>query len=717
MAWRRPSTWFHHSPAIAMAHDVPEVRSELQAVLDPSPDAVLVVDRAGTIVALSRRAETLFATTAERLRGRPVETLLPARLREAHAAARAGYAAAPTVRPMSARRGLMGLRADGTEFPVEISLTPVVGSAEGLVMAVVREVASRAGIETDLARAGQAAGALDAIPDPIFATDTGGNIEFLNRAAEQLTGRTRESARGRPLSEILPLTSESSRVPLASPVTACLRSGLPGGPCEATLVTEPTGEGRALDISTSPIRDPSGAITGAAVVARDVTHARLIARQLSHQATHDALTGLVNRAEFERRLARALASAAEEHAEHALCFLDLDGFKRVNDACGHLAGDELLRQLSHLLHDRMRSRDTLGRLGGDEFGMLLEHCRLPKALRIADEIRKAIRAYRFTFGEGSYAVGASMGVVPIRTPAGSATGVLHAADTACYLAKRSGGDRVQLYDPGQLGADALHDHEWVERVRRAMDEDRFRLFAQPLVPLGEGNGHAPRFELLLRLDEGQGEPLLPDAFLPAVKRYGLMASVDAWVIRRVVRWVSDWQRDHPGLEHPTVAINLAEETVTAGEVVALIRGQLAEGDVQPRALCFEISEAVVASYPAASIRLLRELRSAGCRTTLDQCGSGMAAFTLLRRLRLDYLKIAGHIVRGLARDPVNRALATALNEVGHVQRLRTIGVGVESAETLASLRHLRVDFAQGFAVGRPAPVEQALQRFGTPTGR
>jgi len=695
-----------------MASDSQKVASELQALLDASPDAVLLVDRSGTIAVLNHRAEAMFAAATGQLRGKPIETLLPERLRERHASARAAYAAAPTVRAMSARSGLVGLRSDGTEFPVEISLTPVIGSAEGLVMAVVHEAVFPARIEEAIARTDQAVGALDAIPDAVLTTDADGNIDFMNRSAEALTGRTRDSARGRPLSEVLPLTSESSGEPLESPVAGCLRSGTSGGTCEAMLHASPGQEGRALDLSTSPIRDPSGAIIGAAVVARDVTHARAIARQLSHQATHDPLTGLVNRSEFERRLARALASAAERHGEHALCFLDLDGFKRVNDACGHLAGDELLRQLSDLMLERMRSRDTLARLGGDEFGMLLEHCRLPTAERIADEIRKAIAAYRFAFGEESYSVEASIGIVPIRTGIRRSSDVLRAADTACYLAKRGGGNRIQLYAPRQRAADTREDHEWARRVLRAVEEDRFRLYAQPVVPLDHGEGRWPRFELLLRLVDEGGEPLSPGAFLPAARRNGLMPSIDRWVIKQAIRQLSEWRQAHPGVEPPAVAINLADETVTGGDAMELVHEALAGAEVQPRALCFEIGESAVVANPAASAHLLRRLHVAGCQTTLEHCGSGMAAFTVLRRLQLDYLKIAGHIVRGLARDPIDRALATALNEVGHVLGLRTIGVQVERPEVLACLRRIGVDGAQGFDIGRPEPFDDAIGRLG-----
>ena len=692
-----------------MPSDSGSVAPELQALLDASPDAVLVVDRAGTVVALNRRTETLFGTTADQLRGKPVEVLVPARVRESHAVVRAAYGRAPTVRAMSARDGLMGLRTDGTEFPVEVALTPVVGSAAGLVMAVVHDVTARVGIEQALGRSDRTGGALDAISDGLLTTDPSGNVDFLNHAAEQLTGMSRAAAHGRPLLEVLPLVSDAGE-PLDSPVADCLRTGTPTARSEARLAGPSGDEGRVLDISTVAIRDGAGRITGAAVVVRDVTQARLIARQLSHQATHDALTGLVNRSEFERRLARATASASEEQAEHALCFLDLDGFKRVNDVCGHLAGDEMLRQLSDLMRDRMRSRDTLARLGGDEFGMLLEHCRLPTAARIAEGIREAIAAHRFVFDGDTFAVGASIGIVPIRAGRGAAADLLLAADNACYLAKARGGNRVQLFDQRERRP-ALGPHDWVRRILGAIEENRFQLHAQMLVPLEGADGRAPRLELLLRLYEGGGEPVLPGTFLPAASRYGLLPAIDRWVVQQVVQRLSAWHGAHPGIGLPTVAINLGDQSVSDIEVAGMVRDLLAASAIRPDALCFEIGESGVTARPASSLRLLRDLRETGCQLTLEHCGSGMAAFTLLRRLPVDYLKIAGHVVRGLARDPVDRALAGALNQVGHALHLGTIGVEVETTEVLACLRRLGVDYAQGYALGRPEPLDAAIERL------
>jgi diguanylate cyclase (GGDEF)-like protein/PAS domain S-box-containing protein len=667
---------------------------------------VLLVNSAGVIVSLNGRAEAMFGASARELRGRPVEVLLPARFRAAHVQARAEYGKAPTLRPMSARSGLMGQRADGAEFPVEVSLTPVAGSSRGLVMAVVHDVSARPRVETAIGPAGRVTEALDAIPEAVLVTDAAGNLDFLNRSAEDLTGLQLSSARGRTLGEVLPFAGEAEDRPLTDRIAACLREGAPTEAWEVPLAPAPGRERRTLDVSIGPLRDGSGAITGAALIARDVTRARHIAKELAHQATHDPLTGLVNRAEFERRLTRALAGT-EDGGEHALCFLDLDGFKAVNDACGHFAGDELLRQLSALMRERMRARDTLARLGGDEFGVLLEHCGLTRAARVAEEIRKAITGHRFTCGEASYRVGASIGIVPVR-PGGRPREVLREADTACYIAKRAGGNRIHVQDLRTASPAAARAGEWLQSVLRAAEESRLRLYAQPLVPLAGGNGVIPRLELLLRLDNGHGELVPPAAFLPTARRHGLMPAVDGWVVRQATEGLSGWQRAHPGAHPPTLAVNLADETVTGGDAVAVISQVLEGTGVPARALCVEIGESAVTADPRRAADLLRALRAAGCQTAVEHCGTSMAAFTLLPGLALDYLKIAGHVVRGLARDPVSRILASALNQIGHSLGLRTIGAEAEDEGAIAALREIGVDLVQGFCVGRPEPFEAAL---------
>jgi diguanylate cyclase (GGDEF)-like protein/PAS domain S-box-containing protein len=670
----------------------------LRPLLEVSPDPVLVVERSGRIVAVNRRLEELFGLPADGLIGQPVEVLLPEHARGRHAAAREAYASSPTARAMSARTGLRGRRADGSEVAIEIALTPILNSAEGLVMAVVRGATGPA--------ADEAAGVLEAVSDAILTTDAAGRVALLNPAAEVLTGWTRDRARGRPLPEVLPLVSEATGGPMEDLAMACLGRG--ESVTGEGVAQRGSGDPRVLDVSTTPIRDAAGAVTGAVLIARDVTHARRLAQQLTHQATHDGLTGLVNRPEFERRLANAVASTEEGH-RHAVCFLDLDGFKRVNDVCGHAVGDDLLRQLSDVMRARMRSRDTLARLGGDEFGLLLEHCPRSEAVRIAHQIRRAIGGYRFTVNGAVFTVGASLGVA-VLGPGSRGADVLKRADMACYLAKHRGGNRVELASPDRTAV-PVRRGDWGSRLRRAVEENRLQLYAQPLVSLGEVGLPGPALELLLRLDEGAGEPLLAKAFLPAAGRCGLVPVLDRWVVHESVSRLGEWQRAHPDAPPSVIALNLGDETVATGCAHAMVMRELAEGDVHPASLCFEISETTVTAHPTETTALLHQLRATGCRTTIEHCGNGMAAFTLLRKLRPDFIKIAGHIVRGLPRDPVRRALAKSLNDVGHLLGLGTIGCEVENGSVLSQLHRLGVDYAQGFGIGRPEPLADAVARL------
>jgi diguanylate cyclase (GGDEF)-like protein/PAS domain S-box-containing protein len=618
---------------------------------------------------------------------------------------------------MSTLPGLTALRADGTEFPVEVQLTPVLGADIGLVMAVVHDVGARVGLARALEAPDRSSAALDAIADPILVTDARGEVTFLNRAAEALAGRSRAWARGRRMSEVLGLSGQPDGDRLERALGECLGTGCAPPGSEILLPGAAGREALALDVSLAPIGDRSGAISGVAAVARDVTHAKRIARQLAHQATHDALTGLVNRREFERRLSRILVRADGEQEEHALCYLDLDGFKQVNDACGHLAGDMVLRQLSDAMRERMRSRDTLARLGGDEFGVLLEHCPPATAVRIAEELRDTVCAHRFVFDGYDFALGVSIGIVPLRPEGQRPEDVLRDADLACYQAKRRGGSRIQVHDRPGPPAEPEGEAEWIRHVVAAVEDDRLQLWAQAVLPLDRADERAPKLELLLRLDAPDGVPVLPGTFLPSARRRGLMPRIDRWVVREAARRVADWVETHPGAAPPTVAINLGEDTIAGGEPAAMVIDALRATGVPPGALCFEIGEPVAALHPGASARLIRELREAGCQVTLEHCGGGPACFGALRQRSVDYLKVAGRLVRGLASDPVDRAVVTALNEAGHAVGVRTIGAEVESAEALEALRRLGLDYAQGFEIRRPEPLEAALGRLaggGTP---
>jgi diguanylate cyclase (GGDEF)-like protein/PAS domain S-box-containing protein len=544
---------------------------------------------------------------------------------------------------------------------------------------------------------------LGSIGDGVVRTDASGVIEYLNPVAEQLLNCQRADLVGRPISSALSLVHEGSREPIENPVETCLREKRVVGRSNLSLLIRPDGREFAIDDSAAPVTNDDGEVIGAVLVFHDVSRARTLARQLAHQASHDFLTGLVNRHEFERRVGRALSRAQQEAVTHALCFIDLDQFKVVNDTCGHVAGDELLRQLASALQRKVRRRDTLARLGGDEFGVLLEHCPAGQATRVAHDLLETVQELRFVWEGKPFALGASVGVVPITGESESLAAVLRDADAACYAAKERGRNRVHYYEPNDaIMAVRQGEMQWVSRITSALEEGRFRLYGQAIVPLAPRQSERTRVEVLLRLIERDGSLIAPGAFIPAAERYNLMGSVDRWVVREVVGLYGRYPGHGP---KPIASINLSGASLGDPSMLAFVRDQLSRHDLPPESLCFEITETAAIANLAQAAHFIRELKSLGCWFALDDFGSGMSSFGYLQSLPVDYLKIAGAFLRHIEDDPVEYAMVEAINRVGHVMRLKTVAEGVETAETLETLRTLGVDYAQGYAISEPVPLE------------
>jgi len=543
---------------------------------------------------------------------------------------------------------------------------------------------------------------LGSIGDGVIATDPRGRIQFMNRAAEELTSWNDEQAEGIDISRVVRLVDEANGKVLENPVYLCLREHSAVGISSRAQLLARDGHRIAIEDSTAPIRARDGTILGAVMVFHDVTHERKLAHQLSWQASHDPLTGLINRRAFETAVAGALRSAKDDGHHHALLYLDLDRFKIVNDTCGHGAGDILLQTLSRLLQQHMRESDVLARLGGDELGVILSFCPLPRALKLADELRQAVKDFRFLWNERSFEIGVSIGLVEISEHSRSMTELLIAADQACYLAKEQGRNRVHVYrESDVMLARRQGEMQWVARLNEALEKDQFRLFSQPIVALDDGApGHQ---EVLMRIASPGGGMILPGAFIPAAERYDLMVPIDRWVVSHICR--------HIGLEHsqrppgngavaPMYSVNLSGVSLGDDAMLAHIMAEIAAHRVDPGQLCFEITEtAVIANLPKAQ-EFIGSLRALGCHFSLDDFGSGLSSFAYLRTLPVDYLKIDGLFIRGIAGNDVNRALVKAINEVGHVMGIRTVAEYVEDRETLDAVRALGIDYAQGYAVGQ-----------------
>jgi diguanylate cyclase (GGDEF)-like protein/PAS domain S-box-containing protein len=544
---------------------------------------------------------------------------------------------------------------------------------------------------------------LHSVGDAVIASDELGNVSYLNPAAEQMTGWRNEEAQGQPLRYVYRIINETTRKPLEHPAMLGVLDCPIAGQGKHTLLISRSGRELAIEDTAAPIRSSDGENIGAIVVFRDVTQQRLLQKELSWQASHDALTGLVNRREFELILERVLSSVREQDKQHALLYLDLDQFKVINDTCGHVAGDELLRQITALMQPLIRDGDTLARLGGDEFGVMLEGCSVPQAQQIALKLLQSLEEFRFVWQEKIFRIGVSIGMVGIHAGNGSISGVLSAADAACYMAKEKGRNRIWIHqDDDHEAAQRQGEMEWVSRIMHAFDENRFVLYFQRVMPLSATDDCSYR-EVLVRMVDEKGELVPPMAFIPAAERYGVMSTVDRWVVQTAFAWLSS----HPSEER--LAINVSSQSLGEEDFLNFVMEQFRVKRLSPRRICFEITETAAISNLNRATHFIATLRTLGCRFALDDFGSGMSSFAYLKSLSIDFIKIDGAFVRDMINDEVDFAMVEAVNRIGHVMGIRTTAEYVESEEILEKLREMGVDYAQGFGLHLPEPLEPIVK--------
>jgi len=563
-----------------VSYDVTEQRKseeKFKAVFQFSPNSIFITDKNGILILANVQTITMFGYEQDELIGMDVETLIPAKHKNIHKQLRSNYSQNPKPRTMGTRSGLSGLHKNGSEFPVDISLTPVNSGNhyEQTIMCTISDITERVKTES----------------------------------------------------------------------------------------------------------------------------------QLVFQASHDEMTGLINRNEFERRAERLISISRENETEHALCFMNLDQFKVVNDTCGHIAGNEMLRQISTLLQHEVRKLDTLARLGGDEFGVLMEHCSLNHAHRVAASLLKAIQDYQFTWEEYSFPAGMSMGLVAITPTTSSLTELLKNADAACYIAKDLGRNRIHVSHSEDSHLAHRHgEMQWVTRIYTALEEDRFCLFAQTIIPLNQSQGI--HYELLLRMIDKDGKLIPPATFLPAAERYNLIENLDTWVVKKTFSFLADNTAFLQRINF--LSINLSGQTLADTAFLKFIIQQFRETGIEGNKICFEITETAAISNLNVAKKFILALKALGCKFALDDFGSGLSSFAYLKNLPVNYLKIDGMFVKDIVNDPIDHAMVKSINEIGQLMGLQTIAEFVENDTIKELLKKTGINYAQGYGIGKPTPLLEIL---------
>ncbi len=543
---------------------------------------------------------------------------------------------------------------------------------------------------------------LQSIGDGVITTDSKCRIEYLNPVAEQLTGWRLEHAQGRIVDEIFRSFHEETCEPLENPLAVSIRRTRAIKSVRPTLLIRRDGNELYIESCASPIRDGAGNVLGGVLVFHDVSESRELNRKLSYHASHDILTGLVNRREFESRLERAIKSARAREASYALCHIDLDQFKIINDNCGHSAGDALLGQVGALLKSKIRWRDTVSRLGGDEFGVLLESCSLEEAVRNAEALREAIRNYKFVWEERTFRLGASIGVVPISPENEDVAALLSAADSACAAAKENGRNRIYSFQENDIDLmRRRREMQWAARINNALEDGRFEIFRQVIQPLQTSHGGL-HYELLLRMRDEAGKIVTPDQFIAAAERYGLTPNIDRWMIEHALRWLVSEADEREKLE--LCSINLSGQSLGDDKFLPFVIDHFHRSGIDASKICFEITEtAAIASFSQAN-RFIHALKELGCRFALDDFGTGLSSFGYLKHFPVDFLKIDGSFVKEILHDPIDREMVRSINEIGHLTGKQTIAEFAENMEIVEMLRSLGVDYAQGYAIATPQRV-------------
>lgn len=543
---------------------------------------------------------------------------------------------------------------------------------------------------------------LHSIGDAIITTDVKGKITQINPVAEELTGYSYHQAINKPFYTVFNIESELSTKNKPTELMTVINdlNVVMSADTPKTLVNKNFNE-YAIEYTLAPIVTENRHTSGAVVIFRDVTEIRALSSQLKYYASHDSLTGLINRRQFEQHLDNALRSVrAGITQQHVVCFLDLDKFKVINDTAGHEAGDEFLKQLSFLLQSLLRRSDILARLGGDEFGILLEDCDIDNALSIAEKIRKEIKSFRFIWSNNLFEVGASIGIATLDHSTANLNELMRNADTACYISKEEGRNRIHLFDPND--EDILKrqgELQWMQHIKDALVNDNFVLHCQTIMNINDSQ--KKHCEILLRLQNKQGEIVPPMSFIPAAERYEIMPDIDKWVITNTIKFLTE---NINSFQDHVFTINLSGQSLGKKGFGEFVINILNDNKINPKLICFEITETAAIGNLSQAIEFMKSLKAIGCFFALDDFGSGLSSFNYLKNMPVDFIKIDGHFILDICDDKTDLAFVEAINRIGHIMGIQTIAEFVENIDILEKLQNIGVNYAQGYYIDEPKPL-------------
>lgn len=556
------------------------------------------------------------------------------------------------------------------------------------------------------------------VNDAVILTDEVGQIILFNPMAERITGWQAQDAKYLPVSEVFTITydpcDEESKTPaeiLYEPQDKT-RSNLSQG----LLKIRNSIYSCSVEYTITPIRNENDQVKATVIVFREVRKSSHLSSHSSWQINHDFLTGLINRPYFEKCLSQAVTTAGEADANHALCYLDFDHFKVINETLNYAAGDEFLKQVSAILQQRIRRTDVLARLGGDEFGLILHQCNLDQALCVLQTICKEIQSFKFVWQDKTFSFSVSAGISLLNAQSNNPSQILTGAKSACEVAKSKGRNRIHLFQPNDGEMSVTQESiKWVPKLHKALEKNQFCLYAQPIVSVcsdRERSTKGSKFssEILLRLIDDSGQIIAPGCFIPVAERYGLMHLLDRWVIRNLFQYIESHysvtgDAELDDAQGHLFMVNLSGASLNDDQFLDFVETQFEVYSVPPQMICFEITETMAITNLNKAIHLIQEIKSLGCHFALDDFGSGMSSLAYLKNLPIDFLKIDGVFVKDIAQDRVDGEIVEAIHRMAHAMGIQTIAEFVESPEVLTKLETLGIDFAQGYGIARPAPLQ------------